>query len=288
MLRCFNDCFAAFFFWLSLWLLQRRRWELGGIAFSLGIGVKMSLLLSLPAVGVVLFLGCGFTRSFNTAVQMVGLQAIVGFPFILENAAGYLGRAFELTRKFQFLWTVNWRFVSEDIFSSTGFAVTLLAGHATVLIAFAVHRWLRPARKPLMEIIAPVLFGGESPFSAHEAMAASRLITPQYVLTTVLSANVIGLLFSRSLHYQFYALLAWSSPFLLWRSGLHPALQYVLWLGQEWAWNVFPSTPLSSGVVVATMAVSVWLAWGADENGGKLAQPVEVQPPGTKAKTATQ
>lgn len=91
----------------------------------------------------------------------------------------------------------------------------------------------------------------------------ARRITPNFIMTAMLSAVAIGLLCARSLHYQFYAYLAWTTPFLLWKAGFHPVVQYALWGAQEWAWNVFPSTPLSSATVVgvlATTVVGVW--WG--------------------------
>lgn len=91
--------------------------------------------------------------------------------------------------------------------------------------------------------------------------AVSIRISPNYILTTILTANAIGMLFARSLHYQFYAYIAWATPFLLWRSGLHPILQYTLWAGQEWAWNVYPSTDISSIVVVGVLFVTVVSIW---------------------------
>jgi alpha-1,3-mannosyltransferase len=77
-------------------------------------------------------------------------------------------------------------------------------------------------------------------------------------MTVMLSSLAIGLFCARSLHYQFFAYLAWATPFLLWRAGLHPVLIYVVWALQEWAWNVFPSTNASSAVVVLSLAVQVF------------------------------
>jgi alpha-1,3-mannosyltransferase len=91
----------------------------------------------------------------------------------------------------------------------------------------------------------------------------ARRITPNFIMTAMLSAVAVGLLCARSLHYQFYAYVAWTTPFLLWKAGFHPVVQYALWGAQEWAWNVYPSTPLSSATVVgvlATTVVGVW--WG--------------------------
>jgi alpha-1,3-mannosyltransferase len=260
VLRCFNDCFAVFFLWLAIFFLQHRSWKPAALFYTWGLGIKMSLLLTLPAVGIVLFLGAGLSSSIRLAVIMGLVQVLIGVPFLASNPWGYLGKAFEFSRQFFFKWTVNWRFVGEETFLSKRFSLALLGLHVVVLVGFIANRWLKPARKSVAGLVAPLL-QGKSPFSLQEQQAVARDITPQYILTTILSANVIGLLFARSLHYQFYAYLAWSTPFLLWRSGAHPVLQYLLWAAQEWAWNVYPSTPISSGVVVGVMAITVAFVW---------------------------
>lgn len=224
----------------------------------------MSLLLVLPAVGVILLLGRGFTGSLQLAAIIVQVQFLLAVPFLRENAQGYLSRAFELSRQFFFKWTVNWRFVGEDTFLSRPFALGLLAMHASVLVWFGVKKWLTPARKPWLSVVAPIL-RFSSPFDSQEEPRVSAQVTPEYVMATMLSANVIGLLFARSLHYQFYSYLAWSTPYLLWRSSAHPLVQYGIWALQEWAWNVFPSTNVSSGVVVAVLAATVVLAAASRE-----------------------
>ncbi|KAI0161143.1 glycosyltransferase family 58 protein [Hypoxylon sp. FL1284] len=271
MLRCFNDCFAAFFLWLAIYLFQRRMWTVGALAYAWGLGIKMSLLLVLPAIGAMLLLGRGFWGSLQCAGLMANLQLLIAMPFLQENPSGYVSKAFEFTRVFFFKWTVNWRFIGEDVFLSKPFSLTLLAMHAVVLVWFITTKWLKPAGKSPIAILAPML-QLQSPFSPPEERLVALRVTPEYVMTTILSANVIGLLFARTLHYQFYSLLAWSTPYLLWRSGTHPVVQYGLWAAQEWAWNVFPSTKISSGVVVSVLAITVgMMARQKDENVAPLA-----------------
>ncbi|KAI0022381.1 glycosyltransferase family 58 protein [Xylariomycetidae sp. FL0641] len=271
VLRCFNDCFAVFFLWLTIYFLQRRQWTLGSLAYAWGLGIKMSLLLVLPAVGLIIFLGRGFKGSLHQAVIIAQVQFTIASPFLRENARGYLSRAFELSRQFLFKWTVNWRFVGEETFLSKPFALGLLAMHVLVLAGFIVKKWLKPAGKPLSAMIPPML-KFQSPFTSLEEAQVSMHVTPEYVMTAILSANVVGLLFARSLHFQFYSYLAWSTPYLLWRSGAHPVLQYGLWALQEWAWNVYPSTTISSLTVVGVMAVTV----------GLVAQKTEEAPPSSR------
>ncbi len=264
VLRCFNDCFAVLFLWLAIYLYQRRIFTIGSLSFSLGLGTKMSLLLALPAFGVVLFLTRGVATGVRQAWLMTQMQVLIALPFIPKHAVAYLSRAFEFSRQFLFKWTVNWRFVGEDIFLSREFSTTLLVGHVCALILFALTRWLKPAKRSIQDMISRML-QFEEPLGDVQHRVANR-VTPQYVLTTVLTANIIGMLFARSLHYQFYAYLAWATPFLLWRSGVHPVFQYAIWAAQEWAWNVYPSTDQSSQVVVGVLALTVIGVWWGTRN----------------------
>ncbi|RFU32080.1 hypothetical protein B7463_g4279, partial [Scytalidium lignicola] len=267
LLRCFNDGFAVLALWVAIYMYQRRMWTFGSMAYSLGVGIKMALLLPLPAVGVILFLARGVQGGLRQAWLMAQLQIVIALAFLPTNAIGYLSRAFEFSRQFLFKWTVNWRFVGEDTFLSREFSVSLLVGHLSVLILFIMTRWLRLSGKSPMELIQRALKFEEPLGTAQRAV--SIRVTPNYIMTTILTAVAIGMLFARSLHYQFYAYIAWATPFLLWRSGLNPVFQYSLWMAQEWAWNVYPSTDTSSIVVVGMLlatVVSVWLGTMNDFN----------------------
>jgi alpha-1,3-mannosyltransferase len=77
LLRLFNDCFAVFFLFLAIYCYQKRAWTLGSVAYSLGLGVKMSLLLALPAVGVVLWQGIGRNRALQQAMFMGQIQVMI-------------------------------------------------------------------------------------------------------------------------------------------------------------------------------------------------------------------
>ena len=99
------------------------------------------------------------------------------------------------------------------------------------------------------------------PESERDAMASR--VTPRFILTSILTANAVGMLCARSLHYQFFSWIAWATPWLLYVADLPPLIIYIVWLGQEVAWNQYPSTELSSKIVVgvlAAMLVKVWVA----------------------------
>ena len=74
-------------------------------------------------------------------VVLVMTQIFFAVPFLMEDAQAYAQSAFNIGRVFLYKWTVNWRFIEEDVFLSSRFAITLLVGHATVLILFGLFKW---------------------------------------------------------------------------------------------------------------------------------------------------
>ncbi|KAG8627815.1 hypothetical protein KVT40_003688 [Elsinoe batatas] len=258
VLRLFNDCFAVFFLWAGIYLFQTGRFRAGALAYSLGVGVKMSLLLALPAVGVVLYLAQGSQGALGTAMVMVQYQVLMAWPFV-GYAREYLARAFEFGRRFEWKWTVNWRWVGREVFEDERFARGLMVGHVVVLGGFVVERWLEEAGSGVGEVLKSLFY----PVSEARKRTLRGKVTPEFVLTTVLTANVIGMLFARSLHYQFYSWLVWGTPYLLWRSGRSPLAIVGVWFGQEVAWNIYPSTKISSMMVVVWLAAQVYGIWAA-------------------------
>lgn len=193
----------------------------------------------------------GYSREANLA------QFTLAFPFLPVNAYGYIGRAFEFTRQFLFKWTVNWRFVGAETFLSHKFSLALAIINLSLLLFFFATRWIRPSGLSLPAFLSTIF----NPPSSEAQQHLSLRVTPSFIFTTVLGSLSIGMLCARSLHYQFFAYIAWSTPFLLWRSGMHPFMIYALWAAQEWAWNVYPSTNMSSMVVVGCLIIQVFGTW---------------------------
>ena len=217
----------------------------------------MSLLLAAPAVGIILLQALPFKNAINSVFLMAQIQFTLSLPFLLENWLAYLTRSFQLNRVFLYKWTVNWRFIGEKQFLSSEFAIILLCLHAIVTAIFLLSRWTRPSGLTLPALLKTI-------FRPRPPLIQQRMslnVSPDFTMTAILTSQIIGLLYARSLHYQFYAYLAWATPFLLWKSRMHPALIYAVWTAQEWAWNVYPSTNLSSQVVVGCLAIQVIGVW---------------------------
>ncbi|KAK9235426.1 ALG3 protein-domain-containing protein [Lipomyces kononenkoae] len=258
MLRLFNDTFAIFVAYLSVFAWQSHYWLLGSIIYSFALSIKMNVLLFLPAAGIILLQALG-PRAFRAALLMLQVQIILAYPFTSRFFISYVTRAFDFNRVFLYKWTVNWRFVDEAVFLTPEFSQTLLIIHGCMLLFFIFTRWIKPSDMNIINIIQTIAFPTPRPPAIQNAILAK--MTPEYILKTLFTCNLIGVLCARSLHYQFYSWFAWSLPYLLSVTGWNPLLQVVVWVAEEWAWNIFPSTKLSSFVVVAANAIIIIGIW---------------------------
>ncbi|KAM6389637.1 dol-P-Man:Man(5)GlcNAc(2)-PP-Dol alpha-1,3-mannosyltransferase isoform 1-T1 [Pluvialis apricaria] len=143
VLRLFNDPVAMAILFLAINLFLEDRWSWGCLLFSLAVSVKMNILLFAPGLLFLLLQRFGLLGCIPKLCICALLQVILGLPFLLVNPVGYLTRSFDLGRQFQFKWTVNWRFLPEEVFQNRAFHATLLLAHLAGLGLFALHRWHR-------------------------------------------------------------------------------------------------------------------------------------------------
>lgn len=108
---------------------------------SIALSVKMSILLYLPGLLVIIFKRRGLATTLRQMLTILAIQALLASPFLSEDPRSYLKGAFDLGRVFLYKWTVNWRFVNEETFLSSTFALGLLVGHISVLVAFGLFKW---------------------------------------------------------------------------------------------------------------------------------------------------
>ncbi|KAF9183628.1 hypothetical protein BGZ51_003895 [Haplosporangium sp. Z 767] len=183
------------------------------------------------------------------------VMVLLSLPFTLHHPESYLQKAFEFSRVFQYKWTVNWKFLDEKTFLSQDLALSLLAGHLVVLFAFVILRWCR-SEGGIFQVIRRGLTASKSVLSIH-----AQYMKPEHVLTVLFTSNFIGVVFARSLHYQFYSWYSMTLPYLLWQTRI-PVILGVLLLGAiEWSWNVYPATAESSGVLMASHLVILAGLW---------------------------
>ncbi|ODV81955.1 glycosyltransferase family 58 protein [Suhomyces tanzawaensis NRRL Y-17324] len=287
VLRLFNDCFttaamvgvcvilqqASYWYstseWASFFLVV-----MAADLYSIAISIKMNALLYLPGFLVVAYFltGENLLKFLIILVIIPLIQVVMGWQFLLpffddEEANlirwNYINQAFDFSRQFMYKWTVNWRFVSEEFFLSREFATILLAGNLFVLCTFVLTRYLHPQ---IVGKDLPVLI--MEAFTFKSTVSPNNLITksktgPKLVFLILSTSNVIGILFARSLHYQFLSWYCWQLPALLYFTNWGFIPLAIVWIVHEWCWNVFPSTKLSSAVLVSILAsvlVGVWLS----------------------------
>jgi alpha-1,3-mannosyltransferase len=233
VLRLFNDGVAMLLLYLSVGLFIRNRWNWGCLLFSCAVSVKMNVLLFAPGLLLLLLqVHKQFWRGTIISLAVCGVsQLFIGSPFLLTYPEAYLRKAFEIDRVFLYEWTVNWKLLSQDTFVSKQLSLLLLALHLGTL-AYLTVLWLQSAKAILQQRL---LLGKE--------------LAPDYIAYTLFVSNFVGIVFARTLHYQFYSWYFHALPLLLWSSNYSLVLRGIVLLGIEYSFNVFPATPLSSGLL---------------------------------------
>lgn len=224
LLRLFNDPIAVLFAYASFYAMLRKHHAISAFLLSFAISIKMNILLFVPAYALVFYEDLGIYKSIKHALVALTTQIILAGPFLYSNPIGYLKRAFDFNRVFLHKWTVNWRFLDEETFTSPDFFKILLIAHVVVLFFMFWSRWLN------------IIFMKKFTISA-------RRDDP---ILTLFIANLIGIAFSRSLHYQFYVWYYHSLPLLIWATRYNTLAKMLILGTTEFAWNVYPSTTLSS------------------------------------------
>ena len=252
-LRLFTDGVAMLYAYSSVALAMRNRWTLACILFSLGVSIKMNVLLMAPGLAVLLVQSNGIIGA-ALRVGLCGLiQLILAGPFIAINPLGYMKRSFDLGRVFLLKWSVNFKFLSEPFFQSPSLAVTLLGLTLFTWLLFGHYRWAKSS-------------GGLFRMVINSRLFERRALNAEHVAMCMLESNLIGIVFARSMHYQFYCWYAHVIPLYAWRSSLGRRSSFLA-LGMvvaiEVCFNIFPATPLSSFVLQLTnimLLISIFLS----------------------------
>lgn len=289
VLRLFNDCFTTVsMVGVTLLLQQASYWysTSSSIAFlltivasdlySIAISIKMNALLYLPAFIIVCYfvLGENMIKLLLVLLIIPVVQIMMGWKFLLptfndEMASSirwnYINNAFNFKRKFLYEWTVNWKFINEETFNSDAFSTTLIFLHCFVLLVFIFTRYLnfKVTGKSFSQLVLDA-FKPRSTISSLNLFIDPK-VGPRIVLLVLTSTNVVGVLFSRSLHYQFLSWYCWQLPFLLYMTNWHFIICFIVWTIHETCWNIFPSTAISSLTLITILSVVVLAVWSNTE-----------------------
>ncbi|XP_050690954.1 lethal(2)neighbour of tid protein-like isoform X2 [Eriocheir sinensis] len=233
VLRLFNDSVAMLFLFGAMNLFIENHWVMASVVYSLAVSVKMNILLFAPAL-LLAYLRClGLWGTVKQLSICAVVQLALGAPFLLANPIGYLRMAFDLGRVFLFKWTVNWRFLPEEVFVNVWFHLALLALHLALLALFAYTH----ADKFLTSY-------------CNLIQVDTRLnIKSQLFILPMFLSNFIGMAASRSLHYQFYVWYYHTLPYLLWSTPYNLSTRFLVMGVIELCWNTYPSTWWSSALL---------------------------------------
>lgn len=88
MLRMFNDGIATFAMWVAIYLCLRRKWTAAVAIWSFGVGIKMTLVLLVPGIGIILLLRLGLVQSIGLGAMAVLIQVcdLVVYDDYRENS----------------------------------------------------------------------------------------------------------------------------------------------------------------------------------------------------------
>ena len=167
----------------------------------------------------------------------------------------YITKAFEFSRVFLYQWSVNWHFLPEAIFLSKPFAAALLGLHVSILLLFAQCKWCKSSGG------LPLLLWQRLKSDARPSKAKS--LTARQMLLLLFVGNFIGIVCARTLHYQFYSWYFHTLPCLLWQANMWTPLRLVLFGCIELAWNVFPTTAITSSMLFCCHCILLAGLWQA-------------------------
>lgn len=302
VLRLFNDPIAIVLFYVALNLFLDNKWTLGSVFFSLGVSVKMNILLFAPAILMFYIINLGYVKTLLQLIVCGAVQLILGAPFLTTYPINYIKGSFDIGRVFEHKWTVNYRFLSRFLFEHKYFHFGLLIIHLALLAVFVrpcfkymqSYVRLRMLEKQLQPQIdkknaelklkkgknTTKVDDDSNDLSAEQQQfldsyeksiqnisgkrPAAKKATEeperyeiffekatQLAVLPIFLANFIGIICARSLHYQFYVWYFHSLPYLAWFTDFDVKVKLLLLGLIELAWNTYPSTDFSSGILHA-------------------------------------
>ena len=249
VLRLFNDGWAMLGFWLAVLGFLHGRWKLGCACYSLGVSIKANVLLSAPGLLLLLLQAFGVAGALQHIALCAVIQLALGWPFLRADFVAYLRGALGGFGDLQQKWSVNWKMLPAQAFYHPAFPRVLLAVHGLVLAALAAYVWTAKQ-------------GG---LGRALRAAPRRDLHPEHVLVTLVGCNAVGVVFARSLHFQFYCWYLHGVPLLLWRCASLPLaaklaafalLEYAFSYGLDRVEGT--STPASSTALLVAHAILLY------------------------------
>ncbi len=126
MLRMFNDCVAILFGYIAIVLFTYKYWKAGSVVYSISVSIKMNMFLFAPGIFFLFLFDIGISGTIQCIGICAAVQLVLGLPFLATHPISYVSKAFEFSRVFMYKWTVNFKFLPENVFLSKKLSVFLL------------------------------------------------------------------------------------------------------------------------------------------------------------------
>ncbi|KAI0511759.1 hypothetical protein KFK09_012391 [Dendrobium nobile] len=264
MLRLFNDCVAMTMLHAAMLLLLYQKWHSALIIFSAAVSVKMNVLLFAPPLLLLMLKALSVKGILSCLLSAALVQVVLGLPFLLLYPKAYISRAFNLGRVFIHFWSVNFKFVPEEIFISKELASALLVIHLTLLLIFAHYKWCKYEGGLFNLLCSRLCDAIKKLVHIQQFLYCESIIhvlRKEHIVAVMFVGNFIGIICARSLHYQFYSWYFFSLPFLLWKTPFPTIIRLLLFAGVEFCWNIYPSTSFSSLILLFLHLSILWGLW---------------------------
>ena len=141
VIHLFNDPIAILFLHAAVNMFLDNKWSLGSVFFSLGVSVKMNILLYAPALLCLYLNHLSLTMTLVQLTICAVVQLLLAAPFLTVAPLAYLTSAFNLTRSFLHRDSVNFAFLPRSLFLSRGLHLTLLVLHIAALVFSNSSLW---------------------------------------------------------------------------------------------------------------------------------------------------
>ncbi|KAG5465504.1 hypothetical protein CUR178_00209 [Leishmania enriettii] len=279
VLRLFNDCWAMLFLFAAVTFIagrpgdatkRSRQWFRGCLCFSIAVSIKMNVLLFAPGMLYVMLRTLPLRQVASYLLLCAAWQVTAGLPFLAYHYKAYISKSFEFGRVFSHRWSVNYQFLDAEVFEQPEFGKVLLA--MTVLTWVLLWRTRWASRTYLTDAEAHVLhpviadtrrqntFARCSAAKDEETVEKKAQEQAVYVSTllTFFEANLIGVIFARSIHYQFYTWFFYTLPFLFAYTTCPRLLQLLSFALIRHGFEVYPPTATTSMLLQGGFALALF------------------------------
>ncbi|KAL3794030.1 LOW QUALITY PROTEIN: hypothetical protein HJC23_008918 [Cyclotella cryptica] len=257
VLRLFNDAPAMLLLNLSMYLVACcDAWALGRVVFAFD---QFECVMFTPGLLLLLLQRNGsLLRTIRHLAIYAVVQIVLGWPFLSTYPVSYIKKAFEFDRVFFFKWTVNWKFLPEELFVSTMWALVLLSCHLGTLAWLATKWWNASMTQRGRAKTREWMCWTSKNDSNNNSLLAK--LSPEYLVYTFICPNAsLSILL---LVLTFPAAVALDFPTMGTDTSCSKMMAFSLIVstiaifGVKYAFNVYPATKTSSVVLEISVVVS--------------------------------